>query len=1134
MSAIDYVALDGGTFPANDVSNRVKTAAGWLGLLLTGVASWWLAAGARILSSSSSTSRPRGFPFMPAQGNVKDIMVRPNPAGTALAFPPPLPEGPSCVFSYDGKMVVPDDTAVTQREAWLYGAKLEEGSALAYPSGDVQDILTGRLFCWKPQLSTGQSLAVAAGLKMALLSQERQHKKARRQEVTVVMQDGSLSRAYAYLRDAPGKTIFDLARRPDNDEELANFEVWYGQLTQAVAAEAASGYQDVQNRRERFSISVRRLVGKVPDIVLNKKKAELTKMNGVDLRRYVSYPPSERQRVLKELQDLLRAAREEVYEVSNPPKPVKKVATLTGAPAVAVTEEDRAKEKAAREEREFWEREERELAETLKKLESERAQLEQMMGDPNRKWTNVDLQRMQKQKEELQKKEEEAQREREKAEREAREKAEQAKREAVQPNTPLNKIEELAPKTVSRLTTLGLTVARELFEKYYPKEYKDESQKFPIAALKNGKSATIVGTVIESDATVSPHNASINLLTLDVQDKTGKLKVYKHFALPPDLQKKFRLTQKQFLKKLTDKYPVGCVVAVSGVISEGSSHFGFSNPTFQVLNSINDDITIGKLMPIYTSAQGLSSDALRQAIWSVLPYVRHWPDPLPQEMRKEYNLMSWPNSMRHIHKPPSRDKIPLARSRIVFDEFLMLQLQLGQRRLASNRQAVQSLSLKSGQRDLVGQLVSLLPFNLTGAQWRVIHEIQQDLAKSHPMGRLVQGDVGSGKTVVALAALLTAIEAGSQGAFIAPTQILAEQHFNKFSSWLPKLGVTYALLTGSTRARERPKILKDLKFGDLQLIIGTHALLEDEVQFERLGLVVVDEQHRFGVKQRSTLLAKGMQTHLLTMTATPIPRTLALSLHGDLDVSQIDEVPPGRTPILTSVLSSDERYQAYKLIREQVALGQRAYVVLPLVQESEKMDLRSAVETSKELADEFPDFVVGLLHGKMSGDEKSKAINSFAAGETQVLVSTTVVEVGVDVPEASVMLIEHADRFGLAQLHQLRGRVGRGAAASYCVLMYDGDNEKVAERLEVLARSIDGFEIAETDMRLRGPGQFLGTKQSGSLPEFSLADLSEDGEELELARKVARRLLKEDPELEHYPVLRATLQAHIEHQREQN
>ena len=446
------------------------------------------------------------------------------------------------------------------------------------------------------------------------------------------------------------------------------------------------------------------------------------------------------------------------------------------------------------------------------------------------------------------------------------------------------------------------------------------------------------------------------------------------------------------------------------------------------------------------------------------------------------------------------------------------------RRAALRQRSAPVLPKNLDQDGLVGRFLSLLPFELTGAQRRVLSEIEQDLVRPEPMARLVQGDVGSGKTVVAIAALLRAVEAGWQGAFMAPTEVLAAQHYRSLCNWLLPLHVTVELLTGSTPRSRRRQILNDLAGGNLRILVGTHALLEDPVAFDRLGLVVVDEQHRFGVRQRNRLLDKGLQPHLLTMTATPIPRTLALSLHGDLDGSQIDELPPGRTPICTQVVKSSDRDEAYDLIREQVLQGQRVYVVLPLVEESEKVDLRSAVDVHRQLSEEvFPQFSVGLLHGRLASVDKQAVIADFANGTTQILVSTTVVEVGVDVPEASVMVIDHADRFGLAQLHQLRGRVGRGAAASYCLLVNDSRNPLARQRLEVLVRSNDGFEIAEMDLRFRGPGQVLGTRQSG-LPDLALASLSDDGSVLEEARDEAERILKEDPDLENHEQIRVLLE----------
>ena len=588
-----------------------------------------------------------------------------------------------------------------------------------------------------------------------------------------------------------------------------------------------------------------------------------------------------------------------------------------------------------------------------------------------------------------------------------------------------------------------------------------------------------------------------------------------------------RFSNPSYLHGQTRQYPNGATVAVSGLVKSGPYGISFQDPLIEVMESAQAPLRssrIGRLLPVYPLTEGLTADRFRSLIERVLPSVRLWPEPLPRGRRDARQLLSRDRALVAIHRPESSDQLQQARHRLVFDEFLLLQLGLMQRRAALKQRSAPSLSSSASDRDgLLGRFLTMLPFEFTAAQQRVLAEIESDLNRQEPMARLVQGDVGSGKTVVAVAALLRAIQAGWQGAMMAPTEVLAEQHYRSLCGWMPSLHVTVELLTGSTPQKQRRRILADVASGACKILVGTHALLEDPVAFSRLGLVVVDEQHRFGVRQRNRLLGKGLQPHLLTMTATPIPRTLALSLHGDLDVSQIDELPPGRTPIRTAMITGSNRDEAYDLIRDEVDKGQRAYVVLPLVEESEKMDLRSAVDVHRQLADEvFPDLQVGLLHGRLASADKQAVIRAFASGETKVLVSTTVVEVGVDVPEASVMVIDHADRFGLAQLHQLRGRVGRGAAASHCLLINDSRNPLARQRLEVLVRSTDGFEIAEMDLRLRGPGQVLGTRQSG-LPDLALASLADDGSVLEEAREEAADILREDPELRDYAVLRRLL-----------
>ena len=687
-------------------------------------------------------------------------------------------------------------------------------------------------------------------------------------------------------------------------------------------------------------------------------------------------------------------------------------------------------------------------------------------------------------------------------------------------DSPLAEVKGIGPKFAERLAGLGLLLVRDLLQ-YYPRDYVDYSSLRRIQALEAGQTATIVATVRRCHGFKSPRNPNLSILELQLQDPTGRLKVTRFFAGR-------RFSSSSYIKSQSRLYPPGVTVAVSGLVKEGPYGMSFQDPLIEVMESPHAPLrsrSIGRLLPVYALVEGLTADRFRDFVQFVLPLAVRWPDPLSESQLLALSLPTRSDALIAIHCPDDQNSLQAARRRLVFDEFLLLQLGLLKRR-AELRSRSAPVLVTAGQRDgLVGRFLELLPFPLTGAQERVLAEIEDDLACSEPMARLVQGDVGSGKTVVALAALLSAVQAGWQGAFMAPTEVLAEQHYRTLCLWLPQLHVSVELITGATTRLRRRQILDDLVNGSLKILVGTHALIEDPIAFSRLGLVVVDEQHRFGVRQRNRLLSKGLQPHLLTMTATPIPRTLALSVHGDLDVSQIDELPPGRTPIKTQMISGSDRDQAYQLIHDQVSRGQRAYVVLPLVEDSEKLDLRSAVKVHTQLSEQiFPEFKVGLLHGRLSSAEKQGVIKSFAAGDCQVLVSTTVVEVGVDVPQASVMVIDHADRFGLAQLHQLRGRVGRGAAASYCVLINDSSNLLARQRLEVLVRSNDGFEIAEIDLRLRGPGQVLGTKQSG-LPDLALASLADDGSVLEEARNEAQRLLRDDPSLTRHSLLRQLLEA---------
>ena len=558
-----------------------------------------------------------------------------------------------------------------------------------------------------------------------------------------------------------------------------------------------------------------------------------------------------------------------------------------------------------------------------------------------------------------------------------------------------------------------------------------------------------------------------------------------------------------------------------------SSKYGITldNPDIEVLDHSGDQIeslTVGRVVPIYPLTEGVQPALVRRAVIAALPAAKKLKEPLPDALLNSHNLVGIGDAIANIHFPENSTSLDRARRRLIFDEFFYLQLGLLLRR-QQQRQTQQSNPL-SARGELIEKFYNVIPFKFTSAQQRVVKEILTDIESPEPMNRLVQGDVGAGKTVVAVVALLAAIQSGYQTALMAPTEVLAEQHYRKLVEWFNQLHLPVELLTGSTKAAKRREISSQLVTGELPLLVGTHALIEDKVQFQSLGLVVIDEQHRFGVQQRARLQQKGEHPHVLTMTATPIPRTLALTLHGDLDVSQIDELPPGRQGIHTTMLTPKDRTHAYDLIRREVALGRQVYIVLPLVEESEKLDLKSAVAEHERLQNTvFPSFDVGLLHGRMSSAEKDAQITRFRDGEMQVIVSTTVIEVGVDIPNATVMLIEHADRFGLSQLHQLRGRVGRGDHQSFCLLMNSSKNETAKQRLKVLEQSQDGFWISEMDMRFRGPGEVLGTRQSG-LPDLALASLVDDQEALELARDAAEKAIAQDPTLERWPLLRVELE----------
>jgi ATP-dependent DNA helicase RecG len=554
-------------------------------------------------------------------------------------------------------------------------------------------------------------------------------------------------------------------------------------------------------------------------------------------------------------------------------------------------------------------------------------------------------------------------------------------------------------------------------------------------------------------------------------------------------------------------------------------HFGLEmvHPTFHVIATGTP--LPERLTPVYPTTAGLAQDALRKMVHRALAS-----DPallgetLPPWTREPRQLWGFSQAVRYLHEPPTDAaqaaldaRTHPAWTRLKFDELLAQQLSLKMLRRARARRKAPRLP---GDTSLTRTLRERLPFALTRAQQRVIAEIRRDLGRGEPMQRLLQGDVGSGKTIVAALAALQAIESGCQVAFMAPTEILAEQHYRKLSAWLSGLPITIAWLTGSLPAKERRKALDAVQSGEAQLAIGTHALFQDAVTLPKLGLAIVDEQHRFGVAQRLALRQKGIgDAHQLMMSATPIPRTLAMSFYADLDVSVIDEMPPGRTPVLTKLVSQRRRSEIVERVRKLAGAGQQVYWVCPLIEESEKLELQTAVALHAELTAAMPEFKVGLLHGRMKPNDKAQVMDAFVRGEVNVLVATTVIEVGVDVANASMMVIEHAERFGLAQLHQLRGRVGRGAEESVCVLLFEEPMSELAKaRLKVVYENTDGFEIARQDLLIRGPGEFMGARQSG-VPLLRFADLEQDIGLLEQARIAADELLRREP---------GAAQAHLE------
>jgi len=645
-----------------------------------------------------------------------------------------------------------------------------------------------------------------------------------------------------------------------------------------------------------------------------------------------------------------------------------------------------------------------------------------------------------------------------------------------------------------KLARLGITRERD-FVLHLPLRYEDRTHLCPLGAVQPGRAWQVEGRVINTDIQYRPRRQLVCLL----EDGDAKL-VLRFFNFYPSQQKALA---------------VGKRVRAFGDAREG--HYGMEmvHPSFHVVapgTPLPDRLT-----PVYPTTAGLSQENLRKLVQRALARdPAYLAETLPPWTRHPRKLWDFEQAVRYLHEPPTdASKSALdernhpAWIRLKFDELLAQQLSLKMHRRARARRKAPRLP---GDSSLTRQLHARLPFALTRAQHRVIGEIRRDLARAEPMQRLLQGDVGGGKTIVAALAALQAIESGYQVAFMAPTEILAEQHYRKLAAWLEGLPVNVAWLSGSLPAKAKKKALAAIESGAAQFAIGTHALFQDEVTLPRLGLAIVDEQHRFGVAQRLALRQKGIgDAHQLMMSATPIPRTLAMSFYADLDVSVIDEMPPGRSPVATRLVSQRRRDEIVERVRKACASGRQIYWVCPLIEESEKLELQTAVALHAELTAKLAECKVGLLHGRMKPDDKAEIMAGFVRGEINVLVATTVIEVGVDVPNASMMVIEHAERFGLAQLHQLRGRVGRGSTESECILLFEEPMSETAKaRLKVIYENNDGFEIARQDLLIRGPGEFLGARQAG-VPLLRFADLERDVQMIEVARDAANELLRREP-----------------------